>query len=91
MLIVTTYRVKPFIAKEETAELMAVFAEAGPAPGEIAHYVNTDGGGGTVISEVADIVDTYRNALRYSQWMEFETEIVLKVDDAVGPIMEALA
>jgi len=91
MLIVTTYHVKPFLSKEETTELMATFAEAGPGPGEIAHYVSADGGGGVVIAEVDDIVDSYRNALKYTQWMEFESQVVLKVDDAVGPIMEALA
>ncbi len=91
MLIVTTYRVKPYITKEETAELMAVFAEAGAAPGEIAHYVNTDGGGGVVITEADDILPGYRNNLKYAAWLEFDSSIVVTVDQAVGPILEALA
>jgi hypothetical protein len=83
--------VKPFITKEETAELMAVFAERGAAPGEIAHYVNTDGGGGVVIAEADDILPGYRNNLKYAEWLEFDSKIVVTVDSAVGPIMEALA
>jgi hypothetical protein len=90
MLIVTTYTVKPFTTKEETAEPMAAFAEQGAAPGEIAHYVNTDGGGG-VITEADDILPGYRNNLMYAEWLESDSKIVVTVDSAVGPIMEALA
>ncbi len=91
MLIVTTYKVKPYITKKETAELMAVFAETGAAPGEIAHYVNADGGGGVVILEVDDILDGYRNNLKYAEWLQFESKIMVTVDAAVVPIMEAIA
>jgi len=91
MLIVTTYRVKPFVSKAETAELMAVFAEQGAAPGEIAHYVDTDGGGGIVITEADGILSGYRKNPKYSEWLDFDSTIMVKVDDAVGPIMEALA
>jgi len=91
MLFITTYRVKPFISKAETAELMAVFAESGKGPGEIAHYVNTDGAGGVIVSEFSDSLPAYRNVLKYTQWLEFETAQVVMVDDAVGPILEALA
>ena len=91
MLIVTTYRVKPYISKEETTELMAVFAEQGATPGEIAHYVHTDGGGGVVITEADDILPGYRNNLKYAEWLEFDSKIVVRVDDAVGPILESLA
>ncbi len=91
MLIVTTYKVKPYITKEETAELMAVFAETGAAPGEIAHYVDTDGGGGVVILEVDDILDGSRNNRKYAAWREFDSKIMVTVDAAVAPIMEAIA
>ncbi len=90
MLFITTYRVKPFISKAETAELMAVFAEAGKAPGEIAHYVKTDGGGGVIVSQADDPLPDYRNTLKYTQWLEFDTMVVVPVDDAVGPILEAI-
>ena len=90
MLLITTYTVKPHITKEETAELMAVFGEGGAAPGEIAHYVNADGGGGLVISDVDDILAAYRNNLSYVQWLTFESRVVIKVDDAVPHILDAL-
>ena len=80
MLFITTYTVKPYITDAETAELMAVFAREGAAPGEIAHYVNADGGGGVVISETDDILPDYRNNLNYSQWLTFESKVV----DALG-------
>jgi len=91
MLFVTTYKVKPFISKAETAALTAVFAEAGKAPGEIAHYVDTDGGGGVIVSETSDSLPAYRNVLKYTQWLEFETVQDIAIDDAAGPILEALA
>jgi len=91
MLLITTYTVKPYIADEETAELMAVFAEGGAAPGEIAHYVNADGGGGVVISEVDDIMPSYRNNLNYAKWLTFESRVVVKVGDAVPHILDALS
>ncbi len=91
MLFVTNYTIKPFISKEETAELMAVFAEAGKGPGEIAHYVRTDGSGGVIVSQSDDPLPDYRNLLKYTQWLEFESSVVISVDDAVGPILEAIA
>ena len=91
MLLITTYTVKPYITQEETAALMAVFAEEGAAPGEIAHYVNADGGGGVVISEVDDIRASYRNNLNYSQWLTFESRVVVPVNDAVPHILDALS
>jgi len=91
MIFVTTYKVKPYITKAETAELMAVFGEHGKAPGEIAHYVNADGGGGVVISDTDDILGSYRNNLNYSQWLEFESTMVVTVDQAVPHILDALA
>jgi hypothetical protein len=50
MIFITTYKVKPFLSKEETAELMGVFAKEGVAPGTSAHYVAADGIHGVVIA-----------------------------------------
>ena len=90
MTWITTYRTKPFMTKEETREMMAVFAETGPGPGTTAHYVATDGSHGVVISETDDIGATYRNLLKYAQWIEFDTSPVLAVDDAVPHIVDEL-
>jgi hypothetical protein len=91
MIFVTTYKVKPYLSKEETAELMTVFAEVGPGEGTTAHYISADGGGGIVISESDDPTAGYRNILNYTPWVEYETKVMLDVDQAVPHIMDALS
>jgi hypothetical protein len=83
MIFVTTYKLKPHINKEETKQLMSVFATVGNAPGTVAHYVNADGGGGVAISESDDPAEGYANLLNYQQWIEFDTKVMLKVEDAI--------
>ena len=90
MIFVTNYKVKPFLSKAQTSDLMAVFAEVGTAPGTMAHYVYADGGGGIVIAESDDPTEGYRNLLNYTEWIEFDTKLVLRVEDAVPHILEAL-
>ncbi len=91
MIFVTTYKVKPFLTKEETAELMGVFAANGPGPGTTAHYLAADGSHGMVISENDDIGGAYRNILNYTQWVEYDTKVMLDIDEAVPHIMDALS
>jgi hypothetical protein len=91
MIFVTTYRIKPFLSKAETAELMGVFAEVGNTPGTTAHYVFGDGGGGVVIAESDDPAEGYRNILNYTQWVEFDTKVMLRVEDAVPLILDNLS
>ena len=83
MIFVTTYKLKPHISKEETKQLMSVFATIGNAPGTVAHYVNADGGGGVAIAESDDPAEGYANLLNYQQWIEFDSKVMLKVEDAV--------
>ena len=90
MILVTTYKLKPFLSRDEVRELMNVFGEAGTGPGATAHYVDADGGGGLVISETDDVEGGYRNILNYTQWVEYETRVMLTVEEAVPLIMEAL-
>ena len=33
MILITTYRVKPYLSNEETKKLLEVFAKEGPGPG----------------------------------------------------------
>ncbi len=91
MILITTYKLKPFLSKEETGELMKVFGEVGSAPGETAHYVAADGSHGVVISETDDVVGGYRNLLNYTQWVEYETKVMLPIEAAVPQIMDALS
>lgn len=91
MVFLTTYKIKPFLSKAETRELLGVFADTGPGPGTTAHYVATDGSHGWVISEHDDVEAAYRNVQNYTQWVEYDTKVVLPVERAVPHIMDALA
>lgn len=91
MIFVTRYRVKPLMSKAQTTEMMGVFAKVGNAPGTTAHYVNADEGGGMVIAESDDPIEGYRNLLNYSQWIDFDTQVMLPVETAVPHILESLA
>jgi hypothetical protein len=90
MIFVTTYRLKPHLTKEEQKALMSVYSKVGNTPGTTAHYVNADGGGGVVIAESDDPKEGYTNLLNYTQWIEFETKVMLKVEDAVPLILNYL-
>jgi hypothetical protein len=91
MILVTTYKLKPFLGKEETSELLDVFAKAGAGPGVTAHYVATDGSQGVVISETDDLAGGYRNILNYTQWVEYDTKAMLSIEEAVPLIVDSLA
>jgi hypothetical protein len=90
MIFVTTYKLKPFLSKEEIKELMDVFAKEGPGPGTTAHYVAAEGGFGVVISESDDIEGAYRNVLNYTQWVEYDTNAMLSIEQALPHIADAI-
>jgi hypothetical protein len=91
MIFITTYKIKPFLSNDETRKLLSVFAKEGEGPGTTAHYVAADGSHGVVISENDDVEAAYRNIQNYTQWVEYETKVVLKVEQAVPLIMDALS
>jgi hypothetical protein len=91
MIFITTYKIKPFLSNEETKTLLEVFAKAGPGPGTTAHYVAADGSHGVVIAETDDLVSAYRNIQNYTQWVEYDTNVMLTIEDAVPQIMDALS
>jgi hypothetical protein len=88
VLFATRYKFKGDQSPESVKALLAVFAELGPAEGEIAHYVTADGRGGLVISESDSLQSGYENTLHYQQWMEFETTPLLTIADALPSIMK---
>jgi hypothetical protein len=90
MLFMTTYQIKPYLSNDETKKLLEVFAREGAAPGTTAHYVAADGSHGVVIAETDDIAGAYRNIQNYTQWVEYDTKVMLTVEEAVPLIMEAL-
>ena len=89
MLLMTTYKIKPFLTDDEVKTLLDVFAKEGPGPGVTAHYVAADGSHGVVIAETDDVAGAYRNLQNYTQWVEYETRVMLTVEEAVPLIMEA--
>ena len=91
MKYVTTYTFKPFMTKDETKTLLQAFAKFGNAPGTTAHYLRTNGTGGTVIGETDDIAALYRNTLNYLEFIDFENHVVLSVEDAVPLVTESVS
>jgi hypothetical protein len=91
IIFITTYKIKPFLSKAETKELMSVFARVGAGPGTTAHYIAADGSHGVVIGEVDDLEPGYANQQNYTEWVEYDTTPVLKVEQAVPHIMAPLS
>ena len=91
MILMTTYRIKPYLSDEETKKLLEVFAKEGPGPGTTAHYVAADGSHGVVVAETDDIAEAYANIQNYTQWVEYDTKVMLTVEQAVPLIVESLA
>ena len=91
MIFITTYKIKQFLSNDETRKLMSVYAKEGEGPGTTAHYVAADGSQGVVIQETDDVEAAYRNIQNYTQWVEYDTKVMLKVEDAVAQIMDALS
>jgi hypothetical protein len=91
MILVTTYKLKPFLDKAETKQLLDVFAKEGAGPGATAHYVAADGSHGVIVSETDDVAGSYRNILNYTQWVEYDTEVMLSIEEALPLIADSLA
>jgi hypothetical protein len=91
MILVTTYKLKPFLSKQETRKLMDVFAKQGTGPGATAHYVAADGSHGVVVSDTDDVATGYRNILNYTEWVEYDSEVMLTIEEAVPLIADSLA
>jgi hypothetical protein len=90
MLFITEYHLKPNMEKGDVKRLMDEFGKRGAAAGEIAHYVRVDGTGGYTVGENDSLAEAYEDVLAYNEFMTFTVTPVLKIDDAVGPIMAYL-
>ena len=90
MLLLAEYRVKPHIAKADFKRLMDEFVKRGAEQGEVAHYVKADASGGYTIEDEDTLAPGFAGALAYSEFLTFTVTPVLKIDDAVGPIMTYL-
>jgi hypothetical protein len=88
MIFITTYRVKPFMSKDEVREVMSVFQARGGGTGVVAHYFAADGSQGVVISEQDDAAALYENIVDYIPWIEYETKPFLTIEQA-APLIAA--
>ena len=50
-----------------------------------------DSSHGVVIADTDDVAGAYRNLVNYTQWVEYNTKVMLKVEETVPLLMEALA
>ncbi len=91
MLVLSEYRVKPHISKADFKRLMDEFAKRAAQEELIAHYVRADATGGFTIEEADDIRGAYEGALAYSEFLTFTITPILKIEDAVGPILTYLS
>lgn len=91
MLFISEYQLNPHMPKADVKRLMDEFGKRGAAAGEVAHYVKADGTGGYTVSENDDLSAAYADVLAYHEFMTFTITPVLKIDDAVGPIMDYLS
>jgi hypothetical protein len=90
MIFITTYRIKQ-LSRDETKQLMGVFAAKGVPSTAKAHYVAADGSHGLVISEADDLEEAYRNILNYSEWIEYDTKPYLTIEQALPHIADYIA
>ena len=91
MLVLSEYRLKPHISKADFKRLMEEFAKRAAEEETIAHYVKADATGGFKIEEADDIKSVYEGALAYGEFLTFTITPILKIDDAVGPILTYLS
>ena len=91
MIFITTYKLKPFLSKAEIKDLMEVYAKIGEAPGAKAHYVAADGSGGVLIGESDNPEDAYRTILNYTEWVEYDSKVMLTVEQALPHITAVIS
>jgi len=90
-MFVTSYTLKSHLDAQDGKRLLEEFAKHGDVPGAVAHYVLLDGSGGVVISENDDGATLYRTVLRYGEFLEFDVTPALRMEDAMGPLLEQAA
>jgi len=91
MMFLTTYTVKPHLSAQDAKRLLEEFAKHGDVPGSVAHYALVDGSGGVIISNNDDGAVMFRAVLRYTEFLEFDITPALRIEDAMGPLLEQAA
>ncbi len=91
MITMTTYRLKPFMSHDERRELVELFMEHGTPGREIAHYMAADNSYGVVINELDDAAEGFRNILNYIEHVEYETKVMLTIEEAMTHIGDVIS
>jgi hypothetical protein len=91
MIFVTTYKIRPHLTADERRKLLEVFAKEGPGPGTQAHYVAADGSQGVVIADTDDVAGAYRNIQNYTEWVEYDSKVMLDIEEAVPLYNDAIS
>ncbi len=91
MIFMTTYKLKPFLSKDERRTLLDVFGKVGVPAGTTAHYVAADGSHGVAILEANDLDAAYANLQNYLEWIEYDTKPMLTIEQALPHITAALS
>lgn len=87
MHYVVRYELTGERTKENTAELMGLFAKRGTNDSTVAHWVHADGGGGFLITDDSEMDQLYKDALAYGAWMDLYATPIISIDEAVPNIM----
>ena len=91
MIFVTTYRIKPHLTKAQRKELLETSSEHGPGPGITAHYVAADDSFGLAVNDTDDVAGLYRNIQNYEEWVEYDSKVMLTIEEAVPLIADSLS
>ena len=99
MLINTTWKTRP-LTPAQSNTMMARWAKleadeaASPTSERISWYMNVDGSGGSsvgrVLDEAAAAAFGLELSLALSEFLEFDSKIVMELDDAMPVIMRAM-
>jgi hypothetical protein len=90
MIFMTTYKLKPFLTNDQRRKLLDVFGKAGVPAGTTAHYVAADGSLGVVLVEADDAEEAYANIQNYLEWVEYDSKVMLTIEQALPHITAAL-
>ena len=90
MIFVTTYKIKPYITPGGRPR-NCWRSSPRPVPARAqAHYVTADGSHGVVVADTDDVAGAYANLQNYTQLVEYDTQVMLTVEEAVPLIMKSL-
>ncbi len=99
MLLLTSWKGRP-LSPEQSNRMMQVWGKIEAAMAEnpnverLCWYITSDGSGGVTVTKSADAdaanAFELETSLALSEFLEFESKVVLDLDTAMGPILKAM-